>query len=219
MNIYSINGDWAKIRYESYYRYVHKGFLSLSMLGEDQLAGRTIVLDPGHGGTDSGASGFGLVEKEIILDVGLRLRKMLEAAGINVVMTRDKDVFLTLDERVDIAKNVKADSFISIHANAHSEERANGTETFWNSYFTSDQSEALAKEIQEELLFLLNTYDRGLKQANFRVIKQTPMPSVLVELAFVTNQSDAEDMAKAEFRDKAAQAIYQGIVNYYNKSN
>lgn len=189
------------------------------MLGEDQLAGRTIVLDPGHGGTDSGASGFGLVEKEIILDVGLRLRKMLEAAGINVVMTRDKDVFLTLDERVDIAKNVKADSFISIHANAHSEERANGTETFWNSYFTSDQSEALAKEIQEELLFLLNTYDRGLKQANFRVIKQTPMPSVLVELAFVTNQSDAEDMAKAEFRDKAAQAIYQGIVNYYNKSN
>jgi len=178
------------------------------------LAGATIVLDPGHGGTDPGASGFGLKEKDVVLDVGLRAQKRLEAGGAKVIMTRSKDIFIPLDGRVDIGNNSGADAFISIHANAFNGS-ANGTETYWYGTYESEKSKQLASEIQKELLKKLGTNNRGVKDAGFYVIKYTKIPSVLLELGFIDNKSDAQKLASNYYRDQAADAIYQGVLNYY----
>lgn len=175
---------------------------------------KRIVIDAGHGGKDPGAIANGLEEKEIILDVSLRLQKLLEQAGFQVLMTRTDDTFLELSERVDFANSHDADLFVSIHANSATNTSANGTETFWNSANSGPESKRLAEEIQAMLIEKLGTFNRGVKTANFQVIRTTKMPSALVELAFLTNKKDAEMMAKDEFRQTSAEAIFQGIMNY-----
>ncbi len=183
------------------------------------LAVKTIVVDPGHGGTDPGASGNGLVEKELALDISKRLQTKLLSAGSEVLMTRTTNKYYpTLSERVKLANDSQADAFISIHMNAYTPS-AEGTETYWNSSYSSAESEALASSIQKEMLQELGTRDRGVKQANFQVIKYTKIPSVLVEVAFVTNSGDAELLADSTFREKAATAIYQGTLNYFKTYN
>jgi N-acetylmuramoyl-L-alanine amidase len=183
-----------------------------------KLAGLTIVVDPGHGGTDPGAIGNGLYERDMVLDIGKRLQSKLEAVGANIVMTRATDTYITLSDRVKTANDIGANAFISIHNNAASSGSANGTETYWNDIHASQESQELATEIQKELIKQLGTRDRGVKEADYRVIKDTTMVSVLVEVAFITNSSDATKLANPEFRDKAAQAIYQGLLNYYGRN-
>jgi N-acetylmuramoyl-L-alanine amidase len=181
------------------------------------LAGLTIVVDPGHGGHDPGAIGNKLVEKEIVLDVGTRLKNKLDDAGSYVIMTRYNDTYVSLENRVKKAEEVGANAFISIHVNSYNGTKPNGTETYWNSLHSSEDSKALANEIQKELVENLGTYNRGIKEANFYVIKHTTMPSVLVEIAFISNPNDARKLADSGFREKAAEAIYQGILNFYQK--
>lgn len=179
------------------------------------IEGKRIVIDAGHGAKDPGAVANGLEEKEIILDVSLRLQKLLEEAGVEVLMTRVDDTFLELGERVEFANAHMADAFVSIHANAATSTTANGTETFWNSTYSSDSSLKLAEEIQAKLLEKLGTTDRGVKHAKFQVIRNSKMPSSLVELGFLTNTSDAELLARDDFRQRSAEAIFEGIMNYY----
>lgn len=182
---------------------------------EKSISGKRIVIDAGHGSQDPGAVANGLQEKEIVLDVSLRLQKLLEAEGIEVLMTRSDDTFFELSERVQFANANFADAFISIHSNAAENKSANGTETFWNATYNGKESKKLAQDIQARLLKKLATFDRGVKEANFHVIKNTVMPSVLVELAFVTNQEDAIKLASNEFRQKSAEAIFEGIMEFY----
>lgn len=179
------------------------------------LSGKKIVIDPGHGGTDPGAVGNGLNEKDIVLDVSLRAEKLLREAGAHVIMTRDNDVYPTLTDRVKVANDVSADIFISVHANAAQSTSANGTETFWNATYSSKESERLANAIHKQMIAKLGTRDRGVKEGNFQVIRQSKMPSVLLELAFISNPSDAELLKKDSFRKNSAQAIYDGLVDYY----
>ncbi|RXJ02953.1 hypothetical protein DS745_05055 [Anaerobacillus alkaliphilus] len=176
---------------------------------------KLIVIDAGHGGKDPGAVGNGLEEKEIILDVSLRVQKLLEQAGYQVLMTRSDDTFLEPGERAAFANKHKADAFVSVHANAAENTSANGTETFWNTTHSGPESKRLAEEIQTSLIQKLGTFDRGVKQGNFQVIRSTTMPSVLVELAFISNKKDAEMMAKDDFRQKSAEAIVEGILKFY----
>ncbi|MEK5444538.1 cell wall-binding repeat-containing protein [Fredinandcohnia sp. FSL W7-1320] len=183
-----------------------------------KLAGLTIVVDAGHGGTDPGAIGNGLKESDIVLDISRRLQPKLEAAGVNVVMTRATNKYITLDDRVKAANDIGANAFISIHNNAYSDGSANGTETYWNDTYAGQESKELATEIQKELVKQLGTRDRGVKEGNFKVIRETTMVSVLVEVAFITNQNDAQKLASAAYREKATNAIYQGILNYYGKN-
>jgi N-acetylmuramoyl-L-alanine amidase len=177
--------------------------------------GKRIVLDGGHGGKDPGAVANGLQEKEINLDVSLRVKKLLETAGVEVIMTRTNDTFLELAKRVEIANIHKADAFVSIHANAAANVNVNGTETFWNSTHSSAESKKLAQHIQAQLLQKLGTNDRGVKEANFHVIRNATMPSVLVELGFMTNKKEATQLASNDFRQKSAEAIFQGIMEFY----
>lgn len=176
---------------------------------------KRIVIDAGHGGKDPGAVANGLEEKEIIFDVSLRVQKLLEEAGYQVLMTRTDDTFIELTDRVEFANKHNADVFVSIHANAATNNSANGTETFWNTTHSGVESKKLAESIQGKLIEKLGTTNRGVKEGNFQVIRNTKMPSVLVELAFLTNKKDAEMMAKDEFRQKSAEAIFEGIKDFH----
>jgi N-acetylmuramoyl-L-alanine amidase len=180
------------------------------------LFGRSIVLDPGHGGDDPGAIGNGLYEKEVVLDVGIKTREMMKNAGARIVMTRANDVFITLTNRAKIGNNSNGDSFISIHANSYPGSSPNGSETYWNDIYSSAQSQALAAEIQTVLVKKLQTYNRGVKEADFYVIKYVKIPAVLVELGFISNPEDAKKLASQTYRRLAAEAITQGTINFYN---
>ncbi|GAF64988.1 N-acetylmuramoyl-L-alanine amidase [Bacillus sp. TS-2] len=176
------------------------------------LTGKTIVVDPGHGGTDPGAVANGLLEKEIVLDVSLRLKKHLEAAGAKVIMTRSTDVFLRLEDRARIANTSNADAFISVHANAGG---GTGIETFWNSTNTSSKSQTLATNLQREMIRATNMRDRGVKTGNFHVIRETRIPSALVEVGFVDTISDASKLRSPSYRENVAKGIYNGVVSNF----
>ncbi|MBS4178101.1 N-acetylmuramoyl-L-alanine amidase [Lederbergia citrea] len=179
------------------------------------IVGQTIVLDPGHGGKDPGAVGNSLAEKEIVLDIAKRVNSKLNESLANVVMTRETDVFLELQDRVKLAEKSGADIFVSIHVNSFSSPSANGTETYYDKTYAPKESRELAEEIQKELLKALGTTDRGVKESGFYVIKNNKMPSVLIEIAFISNGNDAKKLADNTYRQKAADAIYRGIMNYY----
>src|SRR5699024_6268791 len=128
---------------------------------------KTIVIDAGHGGSDPGTSANGIVEKILVLDIAKRVEKLLKNAGYNVIMTRSDDEYVKLDDRTEIANKANADLFISIHGNAGGGE---GIETFWYSEGPqSKESEALASEIQKELIKKTGAKDRGVKDGNLHV--------------------------------------------------
>jgi len=218
ITVYEIVGDWVKTKIDNTICYVHKNYLilgSTEQSGNSLLTKKVIAIDPGHGGKDSGAVGFGLKEKDVVLDVGLKVQKLLEAEGAKVIMTRNNDIFLELQERAAIANNSKADIFISLHINAATSESANGTETYWNDTYQSANSKKLAEKIQNRLIEKLGTRNRGVKDAGFYVIKYTTMPSVLAELGFISNKAEAGKLNTTQFRDNAAEAILLGVLDYY----
>jgi N-acetylmuramoyl-L-alanine amidase len=181
------------------------------------LASQVLVIDPGHGGKDPGAIGYNLKEKDVVLDTGLRLKKLLAKTPITVKYTRETDVFLELPERVAFAKSMKGNVFVSIHANAFNG-TASGTETYYYEQLNnakSKDSEMLASKIQKRLVAALNTTNRGDKHGNFHVIRENTMPAILVELAFIDNKSDNAKLASPTYRQEAANAIYLGILDYY----
>ncbi|MCW3491270.1 N-acetylmuramoyl-L-alanine amidase [Dethiobacter alkaliphilus] len=186
--------------------------------GSGSLAGRVIAIDAGHGGTDPGAVGVsGLPEKDVVLDVSLRVADQLRAEGAQVIMTRDTDVFIPLSQRVNIAQNAGAEVFVSVHANAHPNPATGGTETY---YFRNKASASasfnLASYLQNELVRGLGLRDIGVKHGNFLVIRQTSMPSALVELGFLSNSHEESLMRTSEFRQNSADAIVRGLKNYFN---
>ena len=174
-----------------------------------------VVIDPGHGGPDPGAIGIGgLREKDIVMDISRQVVALLEQQGVQVVITRNADVDLGLEPRVVLARQVNASIFVSIHANAISMSRpdVNGIET----YYFHAASYGLAQELHRAMVRASGAPDRGVRQARFYVIRNTPadMPSVLLEVGFVTGATDAPRLASAEGRRVLAQAIAQGIVRY-----
>lgn len=215
ISYFATTGNWAIFYYEGKIAYVSLSYLRPVSSGGAGLKGKVIVIDPGHGAHDPGATANGVREKDVNLDIGLRLKKKLEAAGAKVVMTRDRDVFLELSERVAIAHRHQADAFISIHSNAAASSAASGTETYWNSRYASAESKKLAESIQRELIKKLKSRDRGVKEGNFYVIRNTKMASVLIEVGFVTNPDEAKKLADPSYRELAAEAIYEGIKNFY----
>jgi len=142
-----------------------------------------IVIDAGHGGTDPGAVGCSLEEANVVLDVALRLRTELEAAGIRVALTRDVDEFVGLSARAAFANSRSADGFVSIHSNANSGTPASGTET-WIANAAGARSLSLAELIQAEMVRAWGLPDRGVKRADFVVVRDTTMPAALAQLEF-----------------------------------
>lgn len=170
----------------------------------------TIVVDPGHGGTDPGVVNNGVTEAEKALDISERLVDKLEDEGYNVVLTRDDDSFVDLTERAEIANDEDADIFISVHLNAAGPS-AEGSEVF---YYDTNYSDDLAGEIQDEFVSRLGTEDRGIKQDSFTVLTQTEMPAVLVEPLFLTNPDEFEMVKEESTREDIAEAIVDGVISY-----
>ena len=176
-----------------------------------------VVIDPGHGGPDPGAVGIGgLRETDVVLDVCLQVAQLLQARGVQVLMTRTTEVDVDLPPRVALANSSRADAFVSVHANALSRYRpdVNGIESF---YFqeAGRPSRNLAAALQQQMLSISpGSPDRGVKPARFFVIRRTVMPSTLVEMGFVTGALDAPRLADAAYRRRMALALATGILNF-----
>jgi N-acetylmuramoyl-L-alanine amidase len=181
--------------------------------------GKLIMIDPGHGGSDTGATHNGLVEKDLNLDIARRLRAVLVARGWQVKMTRDSDVDVyqpndsahdELQARDDIANAAGARMLVSIHCNAFTMTSLNGTTTY---YYRAD-SYGLASAVHARLAANLATKDDGIRKENFYVIHHGNMPSILIETAFVTNASDAAQLRSPAFLQKVATSIADGVGDY-----
>jgi N-acetylmuramoyl-L-alanine amidase len=172
----------------------------------------TVIIDPGHGGTDSGAVGIGgSLEKDVILPIGIRVAQILQQNGIQVVMTRNSDYFVTLQGRVDMATQANANVFVSIHANSAGSGRpdVNGLETY---YYDSGLN--LAQTVHNTILRSLNVKDRGVRKARFYVLRKSSMPSILVETGYMSGQQDMAKLRTTEYQNQMADAIARGILLY-----
>lgn len=194
------------------------------------LSGYVFVLDPGHGGFDGGArSESGIEEKEISLSISKYLRDYLNEAGALVIMTRDSDTDLIspdkkrisskkledLQNRISLANKSMADFFISIHLNSIPSERWHGAQTFY--YPIREENKRMAELIQSELIHNLQNTDRvPLPRNDIMVLKYVEMPSVMVEVGFLSNRQEAEWLNKKEYQKKIAFSIYQGMLDYYS---
>jgi len=175
-----------------------------------------VVVDPGHGGRDPGAIGIGgLREKDVVIDISRRVAENLSRAGLQVVMTRQNDVEIGLDARVKLAQRMNATLFVSIHANAMPAGRSdvNGLETY---YYSSGLG--LARSIHKAILESIRLPDRGVRKARFYVLRNTSMPSVLVETGFVSGNSDSRRLADPNYRKQMADAISEGVLQYLRTS-
>jgi len=188
-----------------------------SVLAEDStpLQGYRIVVDPGHGGrTDPGVIGInGLKEKELVLDVSFRLRDMIEELGGDVLMTRESDIEVPLWSRTVQAVNYGADLFISVHANGSYNRNANGIETYY-SRFKPRGDYYLAESLQRSMVNNLGRKDNGIHHGNFWVLNNAPMTAALVEIAYVSNRHEEYLLSTNWYRETAAKAVTEGIVNY-----
>ena len=191
------------------------------------LSGKKIVIDPGHGGNDAGAIGpTGVMEKTVTLKVALELRRLLEAEGAEVIMTRETDRTVSdkgaaasdieeLGARCDVANRIRADIFISIHADSFTRPEARGTTGYYYSKSTTGRGQRLADCIRRNLVEQLGTPSRGTQPCNFFVVKNTDMPATLIELGFISNKDEEKLLDSAEGVKKAAQGILDGIEDYF----
>jgi N-acetylmuramoyl-L-alanine amidase len=198
---------------------------------------QTVVLDPGHGGYDKGQVSRNGYEKDFALDVARRLRPILQAKGLRVIMTREGDYFVPLEVRAKIANSARNSIFVSIHFNATNDDpNATGFEIFsftprgapstsdtnvTSSSFnmqpgsaTDAESLALSACIYHSLLGHIPEYDRGIKRARFAVLRLTKVPAVLIEGGFLTDRGESKLIASKDWRGKLAAAIGVGIENY-----
>lgn len=183
---------------------------------EAQFSGRKFIVDAGHGGTDPGAVGIdgGAYpnEEDFVLDVAQRLQAKLEAAGAEVVMTRESDTTVSNTSRRDLTNAEDPDAFLSIHCNSFSDSAAHGTETFWWLDGNS-QDQSLATFVQNRMMQAFGLTNRGVKQANFTVIMSNP-PASLAEMMFISNQAEFNLMNNPATRDAAADAFYRAFADF-----
>lgn len=196
---------------------------------------KTIIIDPGHGGLDGGAIGYGgVVEKNINLAVSLKLRSLFEVSGYRVIMTREDDRSI-YDEDSDTVREKKTTDihnrsklleqnpdalFVSIHQNKFEQSQYSGTQVFYSS--NNEQSKLLAQSIQTDVRNLLQKdNDRQIKPAgkNLYILYHAKTPAVMVECGFLSNPQEAALLQDSKYQDKMAFAIYCGILGYYSGSN
>ncbi|MBP2631577.1 MAG: cell wall hydrolase/autolysin [Firmicutes bacterium] len=198
----------------------------ISLISEDienskMLKNKTIVIDPGHGGSNPGATKYGMRESDNNLSVGIKLKKVLEDHGAKVVMTRETDKTVAaeglelkqeLQARVDLVDINNADIFISLHTNANENANVHGAMTFYH----NDISEKLADDIQKSLIKFTEATDKGTEKENFYVLRNNKVPAILVEMGFITNKIEADKLNSDVYRDELVNGIYDGIINYFN---
>lgn len=204
-------------------RYEEKYISTLSWV----MANKLVVIDPGHGGVDPGALGSnGVLEKDIVLEVSMKLADIMRQSGAQVLLTRESDRDLSepelnslhkikvqdLTRRVELANQNNADVFLSIHVNSFPDKRERGAQTF--SQPGSEESKKLAMSIQKELNNFLEYPGRQAKQVDYFANRMTKMPSVIVEIGFITNPGEEKLMLDPVYQNKIAWSIYAGTARY-----
>ncbi|MCR3921159.1 MAG: N-acetylmuramoyl-L-alanine amidase [Firmicutes bacterium] len=202
---------------------------STATLGGLPLAGKTIVLDPGHGGYDPGVMNNNVEEKNIVLEISLHLRDYLQAGGARVVMTRetDKDLLVVptsgpkkredMKNRMLLVESTNPELFVSLHANAIGSAQWHGAQVFHKS--EHEPSKIVAEIVQQELIRILANTDRVIKPGNYYVLNEANRTAILVECGFISNPSEARLLSDSTYQAKVAWAIYVGILKYYHQTS
>jgi len=179
--------------------------------------GYTVVIDPGHGGSDNGAYYGGVAEKTINLSIAKKVKTILEKYDITVYMTRTSDTTTSLESRTTLANKVDADLYISIHSNAIAKSSIYGTEILYKTNSLKVDgvtNKTLAQNLSNTVSQYSGTYKRGIiNRTNLYVLNRTNMPAALVEVGYMTNSSDLKKLKNDTFREKAAEGIAQGILD------
>jgi N-acetylmuramoyl-L-alanine amidase len=185
-----------------------------------------VILDAGHGGHDGGAVAGGLIEKNLSLTLARQLRDQLHELGLRVKMTRDRDVFIELEERSQIAEKAKAALFVSLHLNTSDADSVQGIETYYaeqkslsarrshGSSHGQNASEWLARSVQMQACLGSKAEDRGIKAKNYAVVTHTPCPAVLVECGFLTHAGEVAKLKRREYQAALVQGIAKGVVEF-----
>jgi len=194
-----------------------------------------VILDPGHGGQDSGAMCAGVMEKDLTLDVARRVDRLLDSEGIATLMTRLGDSYVSLADRAAFGNRVNDGIFISIHFNEDNKPVASGVETYyaahqlnsgstfasWLPFFSrppsnspKPESQSLAGFIQEALVARTRSIDRGTQAKQFFVIANVTSPAVLIEGGFITNKDELSKLVSEDYRDQLAAAVADGVLRY-----
>ena len=194
-----------------------------------------VVLDPGHGGEDSGAMCGGVMEKDLTLDIARRIDRLLDSEGVATLMTRLGDSYVSLADRAAFGNRAKESIFISIHFNEDNKPVASGVETYyaahqidsgstfasWLPFFSrppsnspKPESQSLASFIQEALVARTRSVDRGTQAKQFFVIANVTSPAVLIEGGFITNKDELSKLVSEDYRDQLAAAVADGVLRY-----
>jgi N-acetylmuramoyl-L-alanine amidase len=210
-------GNWYEIELPNRTRGYIAGWLVSASTGDQRgsktLEGKTIVIDAGHGGKDSGTIGkTGLMEKTLTLKTVQLLKKKLEPYGANVVLTRSDDRYLTLQERVETAYRYHADAFISIHYDSSKDPHAAGTTIYYYDLF-SDY--LFAWSFHEPFSRMMAIPFRGVSFGDYYVIRENKLPSVLMELGYLSNPTEASIIATDSYQQQVTDAIVNGVRNYF----
>lgn len=195
------------------------------------VGNRVIIIDAGHGGIDGGAIGkSGTIEKNINLDISKKLKGYIESGGDTCIMIREVDEGLygeygtirnkkneDLRNRKDIIKQYRADIFVSIHLNSFPQSQYYGAQVFYPK--DSEDSQILAKKVQEELVTILNRGNKRVEKQsdNYYLLKDNPVPSILIECGFLSNPEEERLLKDSEYQNKIAWAAYKGIIRYFTE--
>ncbi|MGG0738756.1 N-acetylmuramoyl-L-alanine amidase [Niallia taxi] len=219
-------GDWYKIELDSGDTgYVANWIVQETATGQasttkqkrnrdetGDLKGKTIVIDPGHGGKDSGTIGaIGTLEKTLTIRTANLLADKLRAAGSNVIITRQNDIFITLQDRVNISNLNNADAFISIHYDSIKDSSVRGMTSY---YYSSSQKE-LANVLHESIIESTELKDRGVRQNNYFVLRENNQPATLLELGYLSNKQEEQLVSSQKYQETVSAAIYEGLENYF----
>ncbi len=197
------------------------GYIALNVGKPNEIFDKIIVLDAGHGGKDPGAAHNNVLEKDLNFSILYTYSKTLfEQSDIKVYYTRETDVFITLNNRAKFSREVGADLFISLHMNASDYESAHGTEVFYSKSNNKKQASGLnsyrlADTLANNLSNSLGSRLRGVTKSDYYVVEHNSVPAVLIELGFITNKEECSNLASVAYQKKAAEAIYQSVIEIF----
>ncbi|KZZ86042.1 SH3 domain-containing protein [Bacillus sp. SJS] len=221
--VLSLQNDWYKIKLLDGRTGYVAGWLAedaefgktVNRPGESKsLKGKTIVIDPGHGGIDGGTSGSGgTLEKSLTMKTAGYLSGELQSEGANVVMTRSSDLYISLSSRVNSAQSRSADAFISLHYDSSSNKAVRGMTVYY--YHSSGQK--LALPVKEELIKNTRSADRGVRFGDYHVIRENSRPSILIELGYLSSITDEMTVNSSSFQKNAVHGITEGLKDYFSQ--
>lgn len=222
VSVLSENNDWYRIRYGKQAigwipawntgRGFQKGQVA------SKLSESTIVIDPGHGGNDSGALAINPKNQEKVytLRTSKVIEKHLEQAGAKVIMTRDKDVFVDLAPRPKMANDLKADAFISIHYDsAANNNDGTGDTTYY--YHKNNGSLQLAKDVNQEIVKNVPLYNRGVDFGDYEVLRDNKRPAILIEGGYINTKKDFKELSSSDYPTKVANSVTSGLKTFLNR--